>query len=245
MISPDAEQVLQELRNVEKTQQPSEEIRKALQDITLVGIVSPSTTGKNMLVDTALDTHKTWHYVPSVTTRPKQSRDTPGSYREYIPHDKNGLAKIYDDVKSGKLLQFAMHPVTNHIMATYLSDYSGEVNLKDLYATSVDSFRKLGFGKLVIVSLVTPYDLWKPRFDARFPIGDADRDKRLLEALSSSAWSQEQAEVADHFYLVNDSTPAIASEKLTAIIHDGVIVDPTGDIVVDEFLERLKTELNI
>jgi ribose 1,5-bisphosphokinase PhnN len=245
VISAHTEQILHELRGLEQHQQPSEHMRQMLRDITLVGIVAPSASGKNMLIDTMLDTHKSWHYVPSVTTRPKQERDTPGSYRAYIPHDDSGIAAIYNDVVSGRLLQFAMHPLTNHIMATYLADYSGAVNLKDLYASSVDSFRKLGFGRLVVVSLVTPYDLWKPRFDARFPVNDTDRAKRLAEAASSTNWSQKQANATDHLYLVNDGTPVQASEKMTAIIEQQATIDPHAQKMAQEFEAALRAEENL
>ncbi|MFZ1483448.1 MAG: hypothetical protein WAS36_00325 [Candidatus Saccharimonadales bacterium] len=245
MISPGTQQILRELRRLENNQKPSKATQLDLQNITLVGIVAPSTSGKNMLIDAALHANKSWHYVPSVTTRPKQDRDTPGSYREYIPHDHNGLSKFYKDVQAGKLLQYAIHPETNHIMATYLSDYSGKANLKDMYATSVARFRELGFGNLLVVSLVTPYEQWKPRFDARFPAGDANRAKRLREAVSSSAWSQQQALATDHFYLVNDGTPSQAAEKLVKIIQYKTVVDPTGYTLAKDFENKLRAAENL
>lgn len=245
MISPGPEQILCQLRRLENNQEPSTAMLQELKSITLVGIVAASTSGKNMLIDATLHAKTSWHYVPSVTTRPRQERDTPGSYREYIPHDNTGLVKIYNDVQTGKLLQYAIHPETDHIMATYLSDYSGEVNLKDMYASSVASFRELGFGHLLVISLVTPYEQWKPRFDARFPEGDANRAKRLREAVSSSAWSQRQTDAPDHFYLVNDGTPTQVAEKLVKIIQNRTAVDPNGHTLAKDFENKLRAAENL
>ncbi len=220
MISDVTAAKLAELEQIQDDQLPSEPVRTVLAEKTLICVVGATCMGKSSLMEAVVALEPSISRASTVTSRPRQARDKPGDYRRYYEHSDIGLAPLLEDISSGRVVQYALNPATKHLMATYPEDYPSDINIRDIYATSVAAFEKLGFGKLLVISVVTPYETWKVRLDERFAPNEADeiRDKRLQEAVISLAWSLEHSDQANHHWLTNDATPEAAAQQLLDIL---------------------------
>jgi hypothetical protein len=83
-----------------------------------------------------------------------------------------------------------------------IGDYPHTYNLGDIFSSSIDGFRQLGFGHLRIFSVVTNPDAWLARIEERFPVGHPNRLARLQEAADSLNWSLAQ-DSPDHAWVIN------------------------------------------
>ena len=200
MISPKTEELLRRLLNEQPSYRPTETVLRKLRQIDFTCFVGATCMGKTTLMD-ALVQHDPQRYgkTRNFVTRPPRPDDDPNRYY-YFEHTDEGLRPIFERIATHELLQYNINPFTLHIYGSEVDGYPHTYNLGDIFASSIDGFRQLDFGTLRVCSVLTEPEIWRTRFEARFPTGHPQRQARLQEAAASLAWSLEQA-TPDHCWI--------------------------------------------
>lgn len=173
--------------------QPNKIVSKKLEQKTLVAIVGPAAIGKTTVMKAVETADERFGRTGSITTREPREGDDPDMYR-YVSHDENGLPQLLDQIEAGELVQYTVHPTSQKIYGTDLERYANEFNMIDALSGSVDGFKKLPFGKHVIIGLAADSKSWQTWFNERYPANDNERAKRLAEAVISLEWCLNQPE---------------------------------------------------
>lgn len=197
MISPETKATLRRLLAEQPTYRPVPAVLEKLQHITFVCFVGATCMGKTTLMDAlvALDP-KRYGKTRNFTTRPPRADDDPKRYY-YYEHSDEGLQPVLARIAARENLQHNINPFNLYVYGSELADYPHRYNLGDIFSSSIDGLRQLGYGKLVICSVVTDPDTWQQRLEARFPVGHPQRADRLREAVMSLEWSLAQ-HATDH-----------------------------------------------
>lgn len=158
--------------------------------------------GKTTLMDAlvALDASR-YGKTRNFTTRPPREDDDPKRYY-YYEHTDEGLRPVLERIARHENLQHNINPYTLIMYGSEVGDYPHQHNLGDIFSSSIDGFRQLGFGKLRVFSVVTDTATWLKRIEERFPSGHPHRDARLHEARDSLQWSLAQTS-PDHVWVIN------------------------------------------
>jgi hypothetical protein len=202
MISPETEAILRRLLAEQPTYRPEAAILEKLGSIDFTCFVGATCMGKTTLMDAlvALDSTR-YGKTRNFTTRPPRVDDDPKRYY-YYEHSDAGLAPILERIAHRQNLQHNINPYTLTMYGGEVADYPHPHNMGDIFASSVDGFRQLGFGKLRVFSVVTDPDAWLRRIEERFPAGHPHRQARLQEAADSLTWSLAQT-APDHAWVIN------------------------------------------
>lgn len=216
---------------------PETAIVSQLSHIHFACFVGASCMGKTTLMDglVAFDS-KRYGKTRNFTSRPPRTDDDPKRYY-YYEHSDAGLAPVLERIAARQNLQHNINPYTLIMYGSELSDYPHLINMGDIFASSIDGFRQLSFGKLWVFSVVTDPDTWAARIEERFPAGSPHREARLREAVDSLAWSLAQNS-ADHAWVVN---PPAHIETATASV-DSIIRGnkPPGQVEARALAEACK-----
>lgn len=202
MISAQTEKTLQRLMREQPTYKPGPDILKRLQTVNFICFVGAGGMGKTTLMD-ALVAHNGALYgkTRNFTSRPRRPDDDPKRYY-YYEHTDEGLQPVLERIASGTNLQHNIDPFSGYVYGSEIDDYPHQFNLGDIWSTSIDGFRQLGFGSLRIFSVVTDPEHWQLWFERRFPADHPLREARLKEAAQSLTWSLAQT-ATDHAWVIN------------------------------------------
>lgn len=242
-LSLETETTLRRLLTEQPTYKPVAAVLEKLQYISFSCFVGATCMGKTTLMD-ALVAFRPDFYgkTRNFTTRPPREDDDPRRYY-YYEHTDAGLAEILAKIDAHKNLQHNINPYTLTMYGSEVGDYPHPMNVGDIFASSIDGFRQLGFGKLYIFSVVTEPEAWLARIEERFPVGHPSRQARLQEAADSLTWSLAQT-APDHAWVINppnDIQVAVASVDSTIrgeISHD----QPEARRLAEQCLKKV-TEL--
>lgn len=241
MISVETEATLRRLLAEQPTYKPTADILEKIQHIRMICFVGASCMGKTTLMDAlvALD-QRTYGKTRNFTTRPPRADDDPRRYY-YYEHSDGGLQPILERIAQHQNLQHNINPYTLTMYGSEIDDYPHRYNLGDIFSSSIDGFRQLGFGELRVLSVVTPADIWLQRLEERFPEGHPSRAARLQEAVDSLAWSLAQT-ATDHCWIINppnDIQAAVTSVDL--VIRGETLTDQAkARGLAEECLTQLK-----
>lgn len=201
-LSAETEATLRRLLAEQPTYKPVPAVLDKLQHISFVCFVGATCMGKTTLMDAlvALDSSQ-YGKTRNFTTRPPRADDDPKRYY-YFEHTDAGLAPVLKRIAQHENLQHNINPYTLTMYGSEIGDYPHTHNLGDIFSSSIDGFRQLGFGHLRIFSVVTNPDAWLARIEERFPVGHPNRLARLQEAADSLSWSLAQT-TSDHAWVIN------------------------------------------
>jgi hypothetical protein len=116
----------------------------------------------------------------------------------------------------------------------------------DTWFWSVDMLKDKGFGSVRAVSIITPWEQWKPQLEARFATRDASyRAARLEEAAKSLEWTRTHLDDPDHAVIINDQQHTEESVSYLRDFANGKPVTTPRDAaaLIDELLEKLSQEV--
>lgn len=150
------------------------------------------------------------------TSRPPRASDNKTRY-VYYPHTDAGLKLLIDRIRHRDVVQYNVNPFNLYMYGSDIAGYPYANNLGDIFASSVDDFRRLGFGKAQFFTVVAPASLWLERFNERFAPGDPQRAARLQEAVTSLQWSLAQTD-PDHTWVINDRPSRIVAAEVISYI---------------------------
>ncbi|PID99520.1 hypothetical protein CSA80_02045 [Candidatus Saccharibacteria bacterium] len=202
MISEETAQKLQQLLASQPTYKPNQAVQAALKDINVSCFVGATCVGKTTLMD-ALVAYRPQYYgkTRNFTSRPPRADDDPKRYY-YYEHSDAGLAPVFARIAQHENLQHNINPYNLTVYGSELADYPHPMNVGDIFSSSIDGFRQLGFGTLHVFSVVTDPDAWRTRLEQRFPSGHPQLHARLEEAVASLTWSLTQT-AQDHAWVIN------------------------------------------
>lgn len=221
MISRETEALLQRLLVEQPTYKPSQNVLDRVQQITMISFVGASSMGKTTLMQLLARTAPGYGITKNFTSRSPRPEDDPGRY-VYFEHTDAGLKPILDRIASHELLQYNIHPFSLHVYGSEIEGYPHHYNMGDIFYSSIDGFRQLGFKKLYVFSVITEPATWQARFDKRFPAGHSQRQARLAEAVSSLKWSLAQ-DNPDHAWIIDrDNECEAAASDVQAVIGGAV-----------------------
>lgn len=180
-----------------------------LNEKTLIMLISPSAMGKSTIVATTAAADRRFGRVKGFTTRLPRDNDMPNQFFYFTDEE---LAKRRE---AGEIITEITYPETNLTYGTIHDSFHSEYCLLETMSNSVQTYRDLPFKKTIAVTITSPADVWKQRFEERYPLPDQNAKRRLDEARLSMHWSL--AQVSDHYWLVNTGTPEEIANELAAI----------------------------
>lgn len=240
MLSSDIQKRLEQAKASETTYRPNEEVCKKLADKTFVMFVSPVAVGKSFLMNHIAENEPEFSRVSVFTTRKPRQDDEPGMFH-YIPHDDQHLAALLGQIERGEVVQYVVHPTTGNIYGSALEDHKNIFNMLPTLSITVDLLLTLPFKKIVVIGLAAEPNIWKQRIDARYPIHNAERTKRLEEARVSLDWLLS----SPHVKWVDNTISDTSAARQTVI--NIVKYNQDGDKIArqhaEEMREMLETDL--
>ncbi len=201
MISRETEELLRRLLAEQPTYKPTQAVLGQINQITMLCFVGATSMGKTTIMQTLAQSDANYGITKNFTSRAPRAEDDPKRYT-YFEHSDAGLKPILTRIASRELLQYNIHPFSLHVYGSEVEGYPHHYNMGDIFYSSIDGFRQLGFRKLYVFSVITEPAAWRTRFEQRFPVGHPQRQARLSEAINSIEWSLAQT-ASDHTWVIN------------------------------------------
>lgn len=201
MISSKTELLLKQLMAEQDSYTPTATVSRQIAGKTLICFVGASCMGKSTIMEGLLALNSKYGVFRTIASRDPRPDDKPGRYT-YYPHTDEGLQPLLAKIQNHELLQYAVIPGSLSLRGSEASGYPYQYNLGDILSNAMPTYRKLGFGRLDVLSVVCEPATWHSRFDSRFPAGHPDRTARLQEAIASLQWSLAQTD-DDHHWIIN------------------------------------------
>lgn len=236
MLLPESDQKLTELKELQDVYMPNQQVAAELQTKTLIMLVGPTCVGKTTIMQEVVQTDKHFAITGTFTTRERREDDHSKNYA-YIPHNDQGIAQVYDMVKSGKAVQYALHPTSGRIYGSDISHYPKEFDMLDTLSAAVANIEQLPARKTVVIGVAVAPEHWRQWFGIRFPAGHPDRHKRLLEAIQSLQWLLDRPEGTMHWVVNAPNELAEAAQRIIAISTGVAEDDPTGHETAEALLK--------
>lgn len=239
MISSDTEKLLRRLLTEQPVYKPDQSTLNKIHKITMLCFVGATSMGKTTIMQILEQQNADFGITKNFTSRQPRTEDDPKRYT-YFEHSDTGLKPILSRIASRELLQYNIHPYSLHVYGSEVEGYSHKFNMGDIFYSSIDGFRQLGFQKLYVFSVITEPEAWRARFEQRFPAGHAHRQARLAEAISSIKWSLAQ-NADDHIWIVNRDGDADKAARSVLNLINGI--RPSQDEarqLAEECLEKIR-----
>ncbi len=201
MISEETAARLRTLLADQLTYRPRADILTQIADKRVICFVGATGMGKTTIMHQLAREDSQFGEFSVFTSREPRPEDNRARYT-YYQHTDESLAGLLNRIEKGEVLQYNINPFSLLVYGSEVDGYPYAHNLGDVFASSIDGFRQLGFGEVQVFSVVTDPDSWLQRFNARFPSGNPQREARRLEAISSLEWSLAQTN-ADHAWVIN------------------------------------------
>jgi len=215
MLSDQTIQTLNQLYAGQETYEPSLDTADKLASKTIIMMVGATCQGKNLVMDTATKLDERFIVAGTRTSREPRDGDDRGRYTYYQNSDE-GLQPVFESIAEHTMVQYVVNPYSQLIYGSTVEDYPAEYNLADVFSSGVNNFRRLGFKRALVVTLVSEPSSWLKRFDERFPQGDSQRQARKDEAIESLTWSLSQQR--NHYWVRNvDGQPEVAAQEVINI----------------------------
>lgn len=194
---------------------------RQLETILLAPFVGPTAVGKNYLM-TQLAASRNYHQVGNLMTRELRADDPPN-----VEHRDEG--QMLADIEHAKLVQYAAHIGSRAIYGTTIASYAPDrINVKDIFAHSIDGFMAYGFKAVRPVCVLVPAREWEPRLDERFKsLTPEQRAARLDEAEQSIQWILNgSAEVRRVMVISDEYRPSEAVQRIQAFVEEDIDTPP-------------------
>jgi hypothetical protein len=217
MISSQTEEKLRRLLGERSFYKPRPEVLEQIANKEVWAFVGATCMGKTTIMRELAKRSSDYGEFIVFTTREPRADDNASRYA-YYEHTDASLAALIERLETKDVLQYDINPFSLLVYGSDVDGYRHRYNLGDIFASSIDGFRRLGFGTVKVISLVTEPATWLRRFDERFPLGHPGRNARKLEAASSLRWSLGQSSAPDHYWLINNDSVSTVADKLLAML---------------------------
>lgn len=168
----------------EKQYKPSQVVKDALAEKTLVALIGPFAIGKSYLSRTIAEIDPAFSEMGTISTRERDLRDP--------DHDRTGTSRedFVRMIENNELAQFKVHDELGQLYGSDLQSFRSDRIVTPALAGSLQSFENAGFGEIIPVGVVADPDIWQAWLSER-------REKpkyrqRLREAEVSLNWLQQE-----------------------------------------------------
>lgn len=202
-----------EIKKILKNYAVSGRAKKALEDLDIVLIAAPTSTGKNTLIRQLLKTGK-YYFIVSDTTRPPQLRDGKMEQNgiEYYFRNENEIIK---DLKKGEFLEAAIihEQQLSGISIRELEKAKAQhkVAVTDINIDGADNIKWANPQVKVIFLLPPSFEEWQRRIKGKTNMSEAEitnrlraADKEIIHAMSSNHYQLVVAEDIDNSVRIID-----------------------------------------
>lgn len=203
----------------------------------IIPIIGPTSVGKTELMRLLVNTDDTFYRSMGFTTRPKHLGEAEDTYR-FLPNSAEQQQEIIQQMTTGELLQFAIHPETGYLYGTNIDDYQGTYNVISTFGSEVSNFRSLGFASCVPIMLVASPNDWHERFVARKFTEDEAR-KRVKEGISSIEWGLQQDGAVRWVENKKNQLAQAVSEVIAIAKNQPYEYDQNAELVAKQLLHHL------
>ena len=239
MLSEESLQKLHELEAGQRTYTPNRDVAAKLREKTLIMLVGPTCVGKTTVMQEVLRLDDRFAITGTFTTREKRDDDQLKNYT-YIPHTDKGIAEIYQKIKDGEAVQYALHPTSGRVYGSDISDYPKAYNMLDTLSTAVTAIEALPARDAIVIGVAVRPQQWLEWFDSRFPPGHPDREKRRDEAVQSLSWLLERPVDSVHWIINAPGELEEAAKQVIAIATHQLTGDESGRSVAQTMLAAAK-----
>lgn len=203
MLSQSVQERLDTARALQLQYRPNADITAQLRTKTVAMIVAPTACGKSYLMHQVSARDAECTHVKDFTTRPPRDDDQPGAF-DYRPHDDHHVSELLDSIHRQEVVQYMVHPTTGMLYGTELASYPARYNFLETISSVVTVLRMLPFQRTVVIGIVAELAQWQQWFNARYTQDDAERSKRLQEAVSSLEWLTDVTHADLIHWVIND-----------------------------------------
>lgn len=229
--------ILEAIQKAENSYKPSQEVADALAQKTLVMLIGPVAIGKSFIGTQIVKSDPEFEQTTVLTTREQRPDDLPGHFR-FKSHEVEPLTKILNDIQKGDLVQYMVHTTTGNIYGTALEDYKGTYNLLPTISNVVNKLAQLPFSATYAIYLTARPEIWQMWLDSRYPTKNAERTKRIKEAITSLQWALADEQRATISWVENNiQTPERTIEDIINIVKYKDQGDPTARQYAEQMLE--------
>lgn len=239
MISEETAARLRRLLAEQPTYRPTDEVLAQIADKHVICFVGATGMGKTTIMQGLVGQSGDYGEFIVFTSREPRPEDNKARYT-YYEHSNAGLAELLARIEARQVVQYNINPFSLLVYGSEATGYKYTQNIGDVFASSIDGFRQLGFGSVQVFSVVTEPESWLKRFDERFPLGDARRDARRLEAIHSLEWSLAQTSDGHAWIINRDGTPDETVAAATRAIHGHSNEQSTARELAEACLELIK-----
>lgn len=214
---------IEEFREVLSGYQLSEEAKQTLQEIKIVLLVGPSSSGRNTIINELLKTGEYCFIVSDTTRKPRVNNGVPErNGREYWFRSED---EVLADLKAGKFLEAAIihNQQVSGISMRELSKAveQGKIAIDEIEVIGADNIHRLIPGAQFIFILPPSFEEWITRMNARGQLPPDETRRRLQSAVDEIA----TALARDYYTFAVNDTFLKTTKRVEAIIR-GEPVDP-------------------
>lgn len=190
-----------ELRKLVAEYKPSSPVLKTMTDISVLGTVGPSASGKTTLMKALVKASPKVKFILDETSRAARPNEVNGV--DFLFRTKD---EIIEDLKNGALVQIAVGP-NGDLYCTRLSSYpSGATGVIALVPLAVQEFRRLPI-KSFKAAFIVPrsFEAWQQWLAKQAEVGDWSQEKmqgRLAEAKQSFEFALNDQDIQ---FILNDN----------------------------------------
>ena len=207
---------IEEFRAVLKHYQLPESAKRTLEQIKLVLLVGPSSSGRNSIINELMKSGK-YHSVISDTTRKPRINDgiLEENGREYWFRDET---EILQDLKDGKFLEAAIihNQQVSGISMRELEAASNEhrIAIDEIEVVGADNIHAAAPDAIFLFILPPSFDEWIARMSARGNLPEEETKRRLESAVSEITTGLNR----DYYKFIVNDTFVKTADRIDAII---------------------------
>lgn len=210
ILSPD----LERLQKLERSYEPSDEVKQKNSEKTLITLIGPTAVGKSTLAEEIIRLGgSAFSEVYSSLTRARRSDDPP----QYTTADEGfTIERAKELIRTQAVTNYSVHPSGN-IYATVPENFPAPYNLLPLLPGSLAAMKRAGFKSVHAIYLVTATEAFKKQLSTRAT--DPSFSARLNEGRQSLAWALEHA---DELLFVENihGQPHIAAARILSLLEE-------------------------
>lgn len=228
--------ITDELKTLERSYRPSEEVAKKLAGVILVPVIGPTGIGKSTTIDYVLEHFPGFHRSHSSTSRDIRPGESPDQY-DFRPHDETTLQEVLTKVRNQALVQYAVHPTTGRVYWSEIDTYDPPYTMIDAMGSAVEALQQIPFKDIAPVSLACRPEAWEIRSPLRAAAPEEFK-RRVGEAVIGLEWSLDQPDMA----WVDSSSRSVGTVagEIVGVVTGQQQPDPANRRVGEELLAYMK-----
>lgn len=182
----------------------SAEAKRTLQDLSLVLLVAPTSSGRNTIINQLIKTGDYYFVVSDTTRKPRTNNNV--TEQDGVTYWFRSEEAVLGDLEKGLFLEAAIihdQQVSGiSIRELQKAKSSGKVAITDIEIAGVDSVVKAKDDTTIIFIVPPNFELWHERLEERGKMNEDELRRRMRSACSE--FRHALANESEYFFVVND-----------------------------------------